>query len=210
MKYNIIIGVILTVALIGGGLFLINNSDKEEITGGTDSTPVDTNTTHNEEAESPMVSGKGILRSLLGIGQSQECSFVVRVDSMLQEGTAFYDGGNARIDTMMSGTGLKTPTASYMIMDEGANTMYMWGTAQGKQGIKMKLEPEEAAGEMEESYNDTMANEEAAITPDVDVDYNCKPWKVDGSVFVPPSDVEFMDMSDMQKMMEGFGGMMGQ
>jgi hypothetical protein len=47
-----------------------------------------------------------------------------------------------------------------------------------------------------------------AVTPDMDVDYNCKPWRVDGSVFVPPATIEFMDMSEMQKMMEGMGAMM--
>jgi hypothetical protein len=162
--------------------------------------------TDNTESMPEMMSGKGSLRSLLGLGKSQECTFVVRTDGVVQEGSAFYDGGNARIDTLVTTPGA-APVASYVIMNQDSNTMYMWGTAQAGQGIKMTI-PQE--GDMPVADTTSSGDDTAvpAVTPDMDVDYTCKSWRVDGSVFVPPSDIEFMDMSEMQKMMEGMSGMM--
>jgi hypothetical protein len=205
MKNTIIIGVLLLVALGSWWAFsrgtATNNAESPAVTSN------ETDLTTNDASPVPdIVSGKGSLLSLLGKGVSQECSFVVRVDDVLQEGTAFYDGGNARVDTLVSGAGTVTPIASYMIMDANTKMMYMWGSAEGDQGIKMMLpeSTDEVAGES--PVADTTNN--PGVTPDMDVDYTCKPWRVDGSVFVPPSDVEFMDMSEMQRMMEGMGGMM--
>ncbi len=205
MKNIIIIGSLILVAIISWWAFSRETGFEEvgspEVTGNE----IELNTA-NTRNEPEIVSGKGSLLSLLGKGMSQECSFVVRVDGMLQEGTAFYDGGNARVDTLVSGAGTAAPIASYMIMDANSKMMYMWGSAEGDQGIKMMLPESTDAAAAESPVVATPNN--PGVTPDMDVDYTCKPWRVDGSVFVPPSDVEFMDMSEMQRMMEGMGGMM--
>ncbi|MCU0678664.1 MAG: hypothetical protein MUF19_03745 [Candidatus Pacebacteria bacterium] len=205
MKNIIIIGALLLVAA-GSWWAFSREADTEAVDSpAVSGNEIQLNTTAATD-ESEAVSGKGSLLSLLGMGKSQECSFVVRVDGMVQEGTAFYDGGNARVDTLVSGVGTEAPIASYMIMDAKAKTMYMWGSAQGDQGIKMTLpEADETAAADTPTSGSVPA---AGVTPDMDVDYNCKPWRVDGSVFVPPNDVEFMDMSAMQEMMQGMGDMM--
>jgi hypothetical protein len=131
---------------------------------------------------------------------------VVRTDGMVQEGTAFYDGDNARVDTLISGPATGQ-IASYMIMDKKTNTMYMWSSAQGNQGMKMTLN-DNVATAPSDAPTPTSPAAAPAVTPDMDVDYNCKPWRVDGSVFVPPATIEFIDMSEMQKMMDGMGAMM--
>ncbi len=209
MKRNIIIGALLIVLVIVVGIVLATKVTKdaldiEDTTMKQNVTPENVPVT-TEPAEETM-SGKGSLLGLLALGRSQECTFVVRTDGMVQEGTAFYDGGNARVDTLIKGATAED-IASYMIMDKKSNTMYMWGSMQGDQGIKMTLPSENT--ETPSPMNNPQGGANApAVTPDMDVDYNCKPWRVDGSVFVPPANIEFMDMSEMQKMMEGMGAMM--
>lgn len=205
MKNISIIGALILVAIVSWWAFSRETDSEQVVSPAVTGDEMQLNIA-NTSSEPEIVSGKGSLLSLLGMEVSQECRFVVRVDGMLQEGTAFYDGGNARVDTLISGAETAAPTASYMIMDADTKMMYMWGTAQGGQGIKMVL-PESADTAAAESPVADGAKT-PGITPDMDVDYNCKPWRVDGSVFVPPSDVEFMDMSEMQRMMESMGGMM--
>ncbi len=203
MKTNIIIGVVVLLIVVIVGWYITGSvSAPAAVEVGDTKEEV----TENEESIEETSSGKGSLLGLLALGKSQECAFVVRTDGMVQEGTAFYEGGNARVDTLIKGAGA-TDIASYMIMDKNSNTMYMWGSAQGNQGIKMTLPSEDS--QTPSPMNNPQGGASAPpVTPDMDVDYNCKSWRVDRSVFVPPSDVEFMDMSEMQKMMEGMGGMM--
>lgn len=197
MKNTIIIGVLLVVA--AGSWWALSSKSADDVVNTEAVSPLEQAATADDVVA--VESGKGSLLGLLALGKSQECSFVVRVDGMTQEGTAFYDGGNARVDTLVTGAGTPEPMASYMIMDKVAGTMYMWGTAQGNQGIKLALT--ESVDTPDAPSTDASPQ---SVTPDMAVDYTCKPWRVDGSVFVPPADVEFMDMTDMQKMMEGMGG----
>ncbi len=205
MKNIIIIGALVLVA--AGSWWALTKDAKTTDMAGTESMDeqviLDENTSTDETDE---VTGKGSLLSLLALGKSQECSFVVRADGMVQEGTAFYDGGNARVDTLISGAGTEESIASYMIMDQDSNTMYLWSSAQDGQGVKMAIPETDVSAESDVATQDTMNQ---GVPPDVDVDYTCKPWQVDGSVFVPPASVEFMDMTEMQRMMESMGGMEG-
>ncbi len=209
MKRNIIIGAVLIILVIVVGIGLTTKVTKDALVADNtmmNQDPATENDPMAEESIDGAMSGKGSLLGLLAMGRSQECTFVVRTDGMVQEGTAFYDGGNARVDTLIKGAAAED-IASYMIMDKKNNTMYMWGSAQGDQGIKMTL-PSENTETPTPMNNPQTGSEASAVTPEMDVDYNCKPWPVDGSVFVPPADIEFMDMSEMQNMMEGMGGMM--
>lgn len=205
MKRNIIIGALLILLVIVIGVVMATKVTKDALTTDESVSTVDSTTITLESASSTdeTVKGKGSLLSLLAMGRSQECTFVVRTDGVVQEGTAFYDGGNARVDTLVKSAGAKE-VASYMIMDQKTNTMYLWGSAQGDQGIKMQL-PDASAQTKAETSGMPTAQSEPTVAPDTDVDYDCKPWRVDGSVFVPPANIEFMDMSEMQKMMEGMG-----
>ncbi len=207
MTRNIIIGAVLIILVIVIGISLATKVTKDALVADNttmNQNPATENSPVAEEPADGVTSGKGSLLGLLALGRSQECTFVVRTDGMVQEGTAFYDGGNARVDTLIKGAAAED-IASYMIMDKKTNTMYMWGSAQGDQGIKLTL-PSEDKPTPAPMNNPQTPTGAPAVTPDMDVDYNCKPWRVDGSVFVPPTNIEFMDMSEMQKMMEGMGG----
>lgn len=143
------------------------------------------------------IKGKDSMASLMRLGKSMECIFSFSSDDMKGEGTGYFDNGKSRVDSLYAGME-DGPQASYMITDTSTNMMYSWFTIDGTtSGMKMNIPAETATG-------DTSVNQ--PNTPQVDtattVNYDCKPWNVDSSVFVPPANVEFTDMGEMQKMME--------
>jgi hypothetical protein len=154
--------------------------------------------------------GQNSIMSLFKLGKSMECTFSFSSDGMRGEGTGFFADGNARVDSLYTGTG-SAPTASYMISDASNKVMYTWTLDDGvAQGVKMAIPDEVPSGDVDtESKPSPMPSQEAGVTPETDVEYNCKPWTVDNSVFVPPSDVEFMDMTSMQAQMEEMQRSMG-
>ena len=40
-----------------------------------------------------------------------------------------------------------------------------------------------------------IGDQESSSIKDENIDYNCKPWIVDNSFFTPPSNIEFVDLS---------------
>jgi hypothetical protein len=110
---------------------------------------------------------------------------------------------------MLNTDATNVQVASYMIMDKPSDAMYVWTLANGEQtGMKMSIsENEKFAATMQANTPPTTAGAPAEqISPETAVQYNCKPWSPDLTVFIPPQDVEFTDMSEMTKMM---GDMMG-
>jgi hypothetical protein len=154
------------------------------------------------------IKGKDSILSLLKLGKSLECTFSFSSGDMKGEGTGYFHEGSSRVDSLYTGGG-EMPVASYMITDGKSNTMYSWFLANGTlSGMKMAIP----------SYTDDEGNAISApqaqaandqVNTETPVTYACKPWTVDSSVFVPPSDVEFMDMTSMQKQMEDMQKQMG-
>lgn len=202
---TIIVGV---VAATGVGYLYFSNIDTSmqgmEEAMNTEESEILASTTDEN------IKGKNSIMSLFKLGKSMECTFSFSSDGMRGEGTGFFADGNARVDSLYTGTG-STPTASYMISDAKNKVMYTWTLDDGvAQGVKIAI-----PDEVPENDTDTpkapnaMPPVDAGVTPETDVDYNCKPWSVDNSVFVPPSDVEFMDMTNMQAQMEEMQRSMG-
>ncbi|MES2749253.1 MAG: hypothetical protein V4606_02590 [Patescibacteria group bacterium] len=149
-------------------------------------------------ANPDQIKGKDSITSLVQLGKSMECTFFFSSEGVKGEGTGFFDKGNARVDSLYTNTD-SAPTASYMITDAVNNMMYTWTLDNGvAQGVKMAI-PQD--GDIPTTTPSVPAPE-ASVTPDTAVEYDCKPWTVDGSVFVPPTDVEFMDMTSLQQQME--------
>jgi hypothetical protein len=80
----------------------------------------------------------------------------------------------------------------YMIMKD--NCMWTWSKDEA-QGVKMCFEPEE--GEDVWEMEDVEGMEGAGPPPDVNL--KCVPAVISDSKFVPPSNINFMDMSEMMK-----------
>lgn len=75
---------------------------------------------------------------------------------------------------------------------------YFWSSEQEK-GIKTKIT--ENDNDLFAS-NDENSDEEAPFDPDQDVEFECKTWSPDQAMFVPPSNVEFVDFSMQMEQME--------
>lgn len=156
------------------------------------------------EVNEDTLTGKDSLNALLRLGKSIQCTFSFSADGLRGEGTAFYDNGLARIDSLYTDES-EGDTSSYLVIDSNNEVMYSWFTQAGEtQGVKLSTK-----ATSEQTVPSVAENKPETVTPETPVQYDCKPWAVDGSVFVPPTDVEFMDMTDMQKMMEDMQKNMG-
>jgi hypothetical protein len=137
---------------------------------------------------------------LLGKAGAQKCAVTQSSTLNKSSGTFYSSNGKGRGDfesTILSGAGKGMVTRSSMIMD--GDVVYMWDPAT-KKGMKI------ATSDMK---NPAPTNGSQAMTNDVaeqfkqSYDYNCESWKADATLFVPPKDVEFMDMAEMMKGMQG-------
>jgi hypothetical protein len=134
----------------------------------------------------------GNLAELLKANVSLNCTFEQDMDGTNTSGETFISnsGGKVRVDITT-----KTDDVSKFIgMIKNGETTYIWGTDYD-QGVKMTIDEEsmdEALSKLPETqkdYSDFLTGSENS-----GVDYSCKPWIVNDSLFTPPSDVEFVDI----------------
>lgn len=154
--------------------------------------PETTQTYVEPVAEAPQavekLSGQDTLLRLLGLGKTLECSFQFKDDVHKSEGTGFFDGSKMRVDTMYTATSGDIFTSN-MISD--GQTLYVWSdTETGKFALKMPATTSRANSE---------ADSDTSLDPNTTVWYTCQPWSVDGSVFEPPSEITFMDMTSLME-----------
>lgn len=202
MKTSTILFLVGSAVIIGGGALAFNIVTKPDsavvVPMAKDSLDVATTT------ESDTVTGSASILGLMnGVkGKNTECTFVFTGNSSRSEGTGFFIDGQARVDMLYNDEKSKQ-IASYMIMDIRADTMYVWTLVDGEQtGMKMSISENEKMATKLKNYTPAKTSPVAQqISPDSDVQYTCKPWSPDATVFVPPADVAFTDMSDMNKMM---------
>ena len=134
-------------------------------------------------------SDDGILTDVKALFKS---GLAAKCEMTTPEGTAtmYISGKNQRIDSESDGR------ESHMISD--GTWMHAWSK---EGGVKMNLEKLKAAGDaMGGNTGNTQTPEDFATAPGVDV--KCRPTAVAGSMFVPPSDVKFTDLSAMMDQMQ--------
>ena len=153
-------------------------------------------------------SGTASLQELLTRAEDLECSVSYQKDmaglaaGAVNEkpvtGTYFTSNGMMRGDFILP-EALANSVSSIILRD---NTMYNWSEIEGeKYGVKFDISTRaraESPGEMTEA--------KGPVPVDQPVDFQCKPWvKVDGSVFEPPTDVMFKDVTDMKNINMEYG-----
>ncbi|MCR4324336.1 MAG: hypothetical protein NUV69_01465 [Candidatus Curtissbacteria bacterium] len=138
----------------------------------------ETTTPGSPEAQTQV---KGTIAGLFG--KNQTCT--VKYPGQSTEGTIYVSGNKVRGDfTMTDPNG--TEMHSSMIND--SEYTYTWTPVMG-QGVKIK---NSAATEQTQDQNqDFDVNKE--------VDMKCSSWSPDNSKFTPPSDVQFMDLTQTQE-----------
>ena len=187
MKKAYILVAMILIAIV---LFLML-IQTQQVTAPATSEQINTDTQNQMKEET--LSGKDTFANLFKVNRPLECTFSYNEDGRLNEGTVFINGKKSRIESMYNDSNGVTFASSLIVNGE---IMHIWGDApQGKMAIKMKIPTSaESAGSASQSqFNLNTA-----------VDYTCALWNVDESIFVPPSDVQFLDIDDMMQGVEGF------
>lgn len=180
MNKQILIGIIAAaIILLGGvGAFLYSKNKPAQ-------NPPTTSTSENQSGQTMSDNLLGLLSS----GKTQQCTF----DSSDPasggiNGTVYLSGNKMRGDFKIATEGSQVNQIS---MIRNGDDNYIWGEGfPGGTGIKMTLSMDEYTSDAEsKKYFD----------PTQKVEYKCDSWVVDSSVFTPPSNVKFSDISEMMK-----------
>lgn len=194
-----LLGVIVVVLGIASGIFfwqLGRTSDQVGEVGRAPAVAVDT--LSDEPSANDPISGRGAMATLLALGRDLECQITyegeaVTPDSEVgSEGTVFMSGGAVRGDFMVTAEAGAEPILSSMIIKD--DTMYLWSVIEGESwGMKTSVSATASATSPQLETQEPVGLNDA-------VAYDCKPWiGVDRSVFVPPSDVLFRDLSTIME-----------
>ncbi|QQS38933.1 hypothetical protein IPM62_06165 [Candidatus Woesebacteria bacterium] len=184
MNKNLIIGIFLAVMILGaGGYFLL-----KEAPGNKDSETNISTTTNEAGSQGNKLNGK--LSDLLSLGKDYTCSF-----NQIDE-SGNKNSGKVYINN--SGTKLRgdftyqladgTSQSGGVIRDDEYS--YIWTDGQG--GFKTKVDPD-----VKDIFGENMSTgEKSVLTDDTNMNFDCDNWKVDNSVFVPPVNIVFTDLSE--------------
>lgn len=173
MSRNLIIAAVAVVILLGAGYMILGNKK---------SAPSSSETAAPTTTESSVISS---IKDALAGGQSLECKYA---DEDGRTTAAYIKNGMVRADVTAS----KPEEAGSVIIKD--KKMYFWN-AQG--GFMMEMtdemmeQGEEAAKESTQGQ-DTIANLEKYKE-------SCKAGVIADSMFTPPANVKFQDMSSMIK-----------
>jgi len=147
------------------------------------------NQTNNSNTKTPEPTKSQSLESsitdLFTSGQSKLCTFDTKTDKGQTTGTVYVNKEMAKADFAMTDNGKSTMT--HLIRN--GNSFYIWGDS-FPTGIKMTMDINEMGSKMQ-------ASNYAAFNPNEKVSYSCKDWAVDESLFTPPTDLKFTDLSSM-------------
>lgn len=174
-----IIGIIAAaIILLGAGAALLYSKNTKE---PNQNVPTPT----KEEKKEPKTESNII--EILKSSQTQQCDFKSDEGDMVSSGAVYFNNQNLRADFTIKD---KNKESAVSMIRKGNNN-YIWGSAfPNNAGVKMTLSMDEfEKSDQTKDYLD----------PNKKVDYKCKPWTLDISMFNPPSNIKFQDLSEMMK-----------
>lgn len=182
MNKFVLIGVGALV-VVGVAIFILNPFGKSS----ENQSKTSTDSSQKADTASNSKSIKGTLKDLFARGISMECTFNRTDEVGITSGKVYLAGKKMRGEfesQLRDGQNLETS----VIRNEKYS--YTWNSSQ-PQGTKIKIEDPDTLAE------DSTSNEKQVqfALDDDSVNYNCKPWNADNSMFVPPTDIEFVDLS---------------
>lgn len=198
MNKGVLIGIavlLIVVAGVGSYMVISKSSDNKAASTFSDKVPTDETMSDN------MVNGK--LSDLLKLGQNYSCTFDHTDESGNNtSGTVYVASAGNKLRGDFTFTGNSESYDAGVIRDESYN--YVWSSKFG--GFKTKISDENSDIF---SSDDTAAS--VGSIEDADVDFDCQRWTVNSSLFIPPSNIEFIDteammedlQSDTSEAMEG-------
>ncbi len=185
-------GLVLLVIVIIAGLFFYMGQLKQDapaVTTNVEEVQVEGVGT---SPDNKPFSGLGTLMSLQSMQKDLECQISYSKEGQQDtEGTYFISKGKMRGDFVVPTDEYAEDIVSSLILD--GQKLYVWS----KIG-------DDTFGFVSDRANEKPVSSNEPVPLDSDVRYTCSEWvSVDGSVFVPPSTVEFRDLNAvMQEGME--------
>lgn len=190
---RLILGFFVLLFLVGAGYFVATHNRSTSSSVATTPTMIE-----NPDTK------QGTLRALLGIGESSQCTFTSTLeDGSTNVGTIFAADGRVKVDSIITDD---TGVQSLSFIDDGTH-YYSWGNnAEGTYAVKMARQTFPEDDTYSEADFDYEAETETPFDYEQEMEYECENWAVDESKFIPPSDIEFVDMSVMMEgMFDGMG-----
>lgn len=139
--------------------------------------------------------GKYSFKSLLSQNKSLTCTykFIDEENKTETTGKAYIAGKKVLQQTQTMNTEGDKILINGNVYTDG-DYVYIWSPDNRASAMKMKVENQE----MEEGKVKTdVAGAQENIEKEYDLD--CKPWKVDESIFALPTDINFKDFSEIMK-----------
>lgn len=192
MKKIIILLSIAVIVCIIAYVTLFGESSNRELTSD-EKALVPSDQVVNTETQTEQLAGTDSLIDLKNIGRDLECKIVYLDEgtSSSIEGTYFVSDGMVRGDFLTDAPDLSGQVLSSIIIVD--DQLYSWTELDGQSyGVKLLL------NSLTEDNTTPNRPQPVPVPTEAPLDYECKNWpNVDGTVFVPPSDVLFRDYSDL-------------
>lgn len=131
--------------------------------------------------------GSGSFKNVLGLKKNVVCDVSYTQDGLNSPvgGKVYTNGEKMRANFITEVDGVSDETN---VINDGKE-MYIWGKgAMSDMAMKFAIDETETTSEDQNQFD-----------MNTDVDYSCQNWNVDASLFIPPSDLTFMDTSLMMK-----------
>jgi len=140
----------------------------------------------NEEANNIEVNEKKSLKELLDLGTAQKCTFEVNQEGQITKGEIIIKDNKFKQSTEI--TSNEGMMKVYSISD--GQYFYSWNDAIKGSGSKMKIEAVETTPEENTQKQENVNWEEK-------LDYKCNPATLTDADLALPTDIEFVDLSEM-------------
>ena len=187
MKYLIGLGVATLLVIIFAYFWLFSDNQLQTAQKEVDEAVAQLETQSESNAPEVKLSGFGTMNDLLGREKNLECQINTVDNSVTNEGTFFVADQKIRGDFITESPDMEgSSVSSIIVIDE---TMYVWTELDGESyGVKFQMQ----------STADSNVQTQEPVGLDERVEYSCRNWeRVDQSVFIPPTDVMFQDMSQV-------------
>lgn len=175
----IIVGAVIIIIIAIVAVVVFSQSKKSSQPSG------ETAVTQQAEGESAETTSKGSIKSLIGLGKNVTCTMTYPSGDGTTKGTVYVAGDKRIRGDFITNTQDKEMD-SHMIQD--GSWSYIWSSA-SPQGTKMKIE--------ENVPTPTPGPQNQNVDVNTEVDYKCSDWSVDNSKFVPPSNIQFMEIGQI-------------
>jgi len=187
MKYLLGLAVTTLIVVILAYFWLFSGNELQTAQEEMNEAVAQLETETGKNTPEAELNGFGTMNDLLGRETDLECQITTIDNSVASEGTFFVADKQIRGDFITESPDLEGDAVSSIIITDG--TMYVWTEIAGESfGVKSQLQATVEA--------DIQTQEPVGL--DERMKYSCQKWEqVDQSVFIPPTDVLFQDMSQV-------------